>query len=47
MKPGKEYFCGKYESQLMITEEEPDSFSWCRPGEDSNRGRYARLKVAR
>ena len=45
MKPGEEYLCGKCESQLMITEEIPDSCFWCRLGEGFNCGRYAGTKA--
>ena len=45
MKPGEEYLCGKCESQLMITEEVPDSCAWCRLGEGFNCGRYAGVKA--
>jgi NADH dehydrogenase/NADH:ubiquinone oxidoreductase subunit G len=47
MKPGEEYLCGKCESQLMITEEVPDSCAWCRLGEGFNCGRYAGAKAVR
>ncbi len=47
MKPGEEYLCGKCESQLMITEEVPDSCAWCRLGEGFNCGRYAGAKALR
>ena len=41
MKPGEEYLCGKCESQLMITEDEPGSCVWCKLGEGFSCGRYA------
>ncbi len=47
MKPGEEYLCGKCESQLMITEDIPDSCVWCRLGEGFNCGRYAGVTTVR
>jgi len=47
MKPGQEYPCGKCESQLMITEEVPDSCAWCRLGEGFSCGCYAGVEALR
>lgn len=41
MKPGEERLCGKCESQLLITEDMPDSCVWCALGEGFDCGRYA------
>jgi NADH dehydrogenase/NADH:ubiquinone oxidoreductase subunit G len=41
MKPGEEHLCGKCESQLMITEEIPDTCVWCELGKNFQCGRHA------
>lgn len=40
MKTGKEYLCGKCESQLLIADEYPDSCVWCELGEGFQCARY-------
>lgn len=40
MKPGKEYLCGKCESQLLEAEERPGSCIWCGLGEGFQCARY-------
>jgi bidirectional [NiFe] hydrogenase diaphorase subunit len=40
MKTGEEYLCGKCEAQLMVTEDAPDTCSWCKLGEGFGCARY-------
>ena len=40
MKTGEEYLCGKCESQLMTTENRPDSCVWCDLGKNFQCARY-------
>jgi NADH dehydrogenase/NADH:ubiquinone oxidoreductase subunit G len=40
MEPGKEYLCGKCESQLRFAEELPGKCVWCRLGESFDCARY-------
>lgn len=41
MKPGKEYLCGKCESQLTAAENTPDTCVWCELGKGFQCSRYA------
>ncbi len=40
MKPGEERLCGKCESQLMVTEQMPDTCMWCSLGAGFNCSRH-------
>lgn len=41
MKTGKEYLCGKCESQLSVAENTPDTCVWCELGKGFQCSRYA------
>ena len=41
MKPGEEYLCGLCESQMLTTQDTPDSCVWCELGKGFNCARYA------
>lgn len=41
MKTGKEYLCGKCESQLSVAEKTPDTCVWCELGKGFQCARYA------
>ena len=41
MKAGKEYLCGKCESQLSVAEKTPDTCVWCELGKGFQCSRYA------
>jgi NADH dehydrogenase/NADH:ubiquinone oxidoreductase subunit G len=45
MKTGKEYLCGKCESQLQTNENAPGGCVWCKLGDGFGCGRYAGSKA--